>query len=105
MANTFKSYTNATAIGVTKTTLITVPAVTTTVVIGFKIANILTTGSITVKVAASGSEIGTDLVIPVGGVLEFLSGAKLVLATGELLELTASEALAARVHVSYMDIT
>lgn len=108
MANTFKNYPTA-DIGVAASTVYTVPASTTAIIIGLWVSNILA-NSITVDVYVTIGGVDYYLVkaapIPVGGaLLPIGAGSKNVLETGDALKIAASEATAADAVLSCLEIT
>ena len=72
MANTFKNYTSSLS-DATETTVYTVPASTTSVVIGLNVAN-TTTSQVTVSVKVAGTFLVKDAPIPAGSALSVLDG-------------------------------
>jgi len=72
MANTFKNYTSSLTDD-TETTVYTVPASTTAVVIGLNVAN-TTTSQITVSVKVAGTFLVKNAPIPAGSALSVLVG-------------------------------
>jgi hypothetical protein len=109
MANTFKNYA-ATGVGTSASTILTGPSATQTTVIGITVANILTSGPITVDVYATIG--GTDYyivknaVIPVGGSLVPVGGdQKLVLEATDALKVVSDTASSADVIASVLEIT
>lgn len=72
MANTFKNYTS-TVTDAVQTTIYTVPASTTSVIIGLNLAN-TSTAQITVSVRVAGTHIIKDAPIPSGAALSVLDG-------------------------------
>jgi len=72
MANTFKNYTSSLTDD-TETTVYTVPASTTAVVIGLNVAN-TTTSQITVSVKVAGTFLVKNAPIPAGSALSVLDG-------------------------------
>jgi len=72
MANTFKNYTSSLS-NSTETTVYTVPASTTSVVIGLNVAN-TTTSQVTVSVKVAGKFLVKDAPIPAGSALSVLDG-------------------------------
>lgn len=72
MANTFKNYT-ASSVGQSEETVYTVPAGTTSVVIGCNLANV-TGSSVNVSVKAAHVHIVKDVAIPSGSALSVLDG-------------------------------
>jgi hypothetical protein len=121
MANTFKTVTFAAepAISGTPYVMYTVAASTTTVVLGLVLANIHTT-AITADVqlvsstsnrggandVANGtSQLVKDVTIPAGSSLELLSGGKVVLETGDAIQIDCSVADKVSGTLSIMEIT
>jgi|TARA_Y100000310_G_C20572342_1_gene758696 hypothetical protein len=112
MANTFKLKTD-TAVGTTLTTVYTVPASTTTVVIGAVLSNI-TTGQVKANVqivtASSTGENADDvylvklLPIPAGSSFELMEG-KVVMETGDLFKVESDTASSLDVALSIMEQT
>jgi hypothetical protein len=108
MANTFKNYA-AKNITTSASTVMTVPASTSTTVIGLHIAN-TTASAITVDVYATISGVDYYIVksapIPVGGALVPVGGdAKLVLETGDALKIVASAVTSADAILSCLELT
>lgn len=108
MANTFKS-TGVNTIGVTKTTVYTAPAATTTTVIGLSVANVLPSTSISIDVilgkGANEYFIVKNAPIMPGGTLVAVGGdQKLVLETGNTIKVTSSIALSADTIVSVLEV-
>ena len=109
MPNIFKS-TGTNAVGLTKTTCYTAPALTTTTVIGLSLANILPATSTTVDVVLGkgGSEFHIVKGAPIqpGGALIAVGGdQKLVLETGNTVKVTATNAAAIDVIVSVLEVS
>ena len=82
MANTYKLKTK-TNIGITTVGIYTVPAATTTIIIGIALANISGTGvnvgvGIT-RVSAESIKLMKNVPIPQGSTLEFMAGNKMIL--------------------------
>ena len=110
MANTFKSITKtggATAAN-TDITVYTVPASTTTIIIGLTISNLINT-SITVDVKLENADgdnihIGKNLPIPSGSALNALTG-KVVMETGDILKVQSDTTNSADIALSIMEIT
>ena len=115
MANTFKLKTfeqGATAVN-TNIATYTVPASTTTIIIGLTISNITgnsitvdaqivsTTNDVTTKVS---SYIGKDLPIPSGSALDVLAG-KVVLQTGDTIVVQSDTLASVNISMSIMEIT
>ena len=115
MANVFKLKTkDGGAVGAnTDMTIYTVPASTTTVVIGCTIAN-TTASAITVDAqivtASSSGEnaddvyIGKDLPLPTGSSLDILAG-KIVMETGDALKIQSDTANSTQIALSIMEQT
>jgi len=113
MANTFKLKTKA-GIDTSLVTIYTVPADTTTVVIGLTIANIKG-ASVTadVKVISDTSDtetnadvyIAKDIPLPAGSSVEVMAGNKIVLQTTDKIQVKGSVADAVDVILSIMEIT
>lgn len=116
MANTFKIKTNAAmpASSGVADTIYTVPASTTTVVIGLTLCNVHTTAvTATVKIESNTSDTETnenvtvakDVSIPAGSSLELLSGGKYVLQTTDVLKIDCSVTAKIDATLSIMEIT
>ena len=109
MANTFRPFTD-TAVGTSAATSYTVPSATATTIIGLNISNILTVG-ITVDIQLENNDgdnvyILKDAPVPVGGALVAVGGdQKIVMNASDVLKVTASQASAADVIVSVLEIT
>ena len=113
MANTFKLKTKA-GIDTSLVTIYTVPADTTTVVIGLTIANIKG-ASVTadVKVISDTSDtetnadvyIAKDIPLPAGSSVEVMAGNKIVLQTTDAIQVKGSVTDAVDVILSVMEIT
>ncbi len=102
MANTFKNYTS-TSVGTGATTTYTVPASTTSVMIGCNLAN--KTGSqITVDVQVAGVYLVKAAPIPSGSALSVLDG-KVILETTDTVIVTSSAATSCDVIVSVLEQT
>tara|TARA_Y100001978_G_C23412609_1_gene299838 strand:+ start:68 stop:418 length:351 start_codon:yes stop_codon:yes gene_type:complete len=116
MANTFKVKTNGampTSSG-TPLTLYTVPASTTTVVIGLTLCNVHTTSvTASVKIESDTSDTETnetvfvtkDVSIPAGSSLELLTGGKVVLQTTDILKIDCSVSAKIDATLSILEIT
>ncbi len=109
MANAFKSA-GTNTVGVTKTTVYTAPASTTSTAIGMSISNVLPSTSITVDVilGKGGSEFFLVKGAPIlpGGALVAIGGdQKIVLETGNTLKVTSSNAVSADVIVSVLEVS
>ena len=101
MANVFKSITSASITA--PATVYTVPALTSTVVIGFHIANKHTT-DITIDVQVSGVYIAKGVVVPVDTSFIPMEG-KLVLETTETIIISPSVAAVSDAHISILEMT
>ena len=108
MANTFKSYTKA-SIGTSTQDVYTVPGATTSVVIGFCLSN-RTGSSVTADVFIDKST-GDDvyivkgILIPDGSLYDFNAGNKIILQTGDKIQVTSSTASSVDVIVSVLEQT
>jgi hypothetical protein len=100
MANAFKNYTSA-SIGTSPTTVYTVPALTTSILLGFNLAN-TTTSSVDVSVELSGVSIVKDTPVPSGSALSVLDG-KLIAEAGDTITVTSSAATSIDVILSVME--
>lgn len=108
MANTFKRKTSN-GIGTTLTTVYTVPADTTAVIIGGIVSNTdtSTTLSTTISINDGTNDLnmtGTDTPVPSGTALSFIDG-KVVMQTGDILKAKGSVAGKLDVVLSVMEIT
>lgn len=102
MISTFKAHTS-TDVGTAGTIVYTTPASTTSVVIGFLIANKV--GSIIyADIDVAGISYGVNLPIPSGSTLSALDG-KLVMEEGTALTITMDVDTAADVYLSVMEMT
>jgi putative AlgH/UPF0301 family transcriptional regulator len=108
MANTFKNAVSS-AIGTSQTSVYTVPASTTTTVIGLTVSNI-TSSAITVDVVLTDTSATTDVylvkgaTVPVGGALVPVGGdQKVVLETTDIIKVTSDTASSADVIVSVLE--
>ena len=100
MANVFKNYT-ASAVGTSATTVYTVPAATTAVVIGCNLANI--TGSqVLADVQIGGVFLVNDAPIPSGSALGVVDG-KIIMEAGDVLEVTSDTASSVDVILSVLE--
>ena len=113
MANTFKLKTK-TAVGTTPTPVYTVPANTTTVVIGLTVANILgasVTASAQIVTASTTGENADDVYfiknipLPSGSSVEMMSGNKINLEAGDVIKIQSDTASALDAVLSIMEIT
>jgi hypothetical protein len=100
MANTFKNYTSA-SVGTSPVTTYTVPASTTSVMIGCNLSN-TSSAQITVDVQAAGIYIVKGAPIPAGSALSVLDG-KIILETTDTVVVTSSAATSADVIVSVLE--
>jgi len=109
MANTFKSYTKA-SIGASTQDVYTVPGATTTVVIGFCLSN-RTGSSVTADVyinkasAADDVYIVKGILIPDGSLYDFNAGNKIILETGDKIQVTSNTESSVDVIVSVLEQT
>ena len=109
MANALKTLTD-TAVGTSAATIYTCPASTETTIIGMNIANILTV-SITVDVQLENDDgdnvyLVESAIVPVGSSLVAVGGdQKIVMNAADVLKVTASQASAADVTLSVLEIT
>lgn len=102
MANTFKKVAT-TDTGTSEVTLYTVPASTTTVVIGFMIANTTST-MVFADVSVGGAVLGSEIPIPAGSSLSALDG-KIVLEAADTVKLTSSDVTSLDSYLSIMEIS
>jgi len=100
MANTFKNYTSA-SVGTSATTVYTVPASTTAVIIGCNVAN-RTASSITVDVQLGSTYIIKGAPVPSGSALSVLDG-KIIAETTETIVVTSDTASSADVILSVLE--
>lgn len=109
MANSFKTVTD-TAVGTSPATIYTCPSATETTIIGLNVANILSV-SITVDVQLENNDgdnvyLVKDAIVPVGSALVAVGGdQKIVMNASDILRITASQASAADVTLSVLEIT
>jgi len=110
MANTFKNAVSS-AIGTSQTSVYTVPASTTTTVIGLTVANIHSS-AITVDVVVTDTSATTSVylvkaaTVPVGGALVPVGGdQKIVLEATDIIKVTSNTASSADVIVSVLEQT
>lgn len=110
MANTFKSYTKA-SVGTSPQTIYTVPASTTSVVIGFCLTN-RTASSVTASVYVNKASVSADdvyivkdILIPDGTLYDFNAGNKIILETGDLIEVTSNTSNSVDVILSVLEQT
>ena len=113
MANTFKLKTKA-AVGTALTSVYTVPASTTAVVIGLTVANILgasITASAQIVTASTTGENADDVYLirniplPLGSSVEMMSGNKINLEAGDIIKIQSDTASALDAVLSIMEIT
>lgn len=108
MANTFKLKTKA-SVGLTTVGIYTVPAATTTTVIGITLANI-SGSSINVGVGISRAvdddiSILKNVPIPQGSSLEFMAGNKLILEATDILTVRSDVASSLDVALAILELT
>jgi len=110
MANTFKSYTKA-SIGTSTQDVYTVPAATTAIIIGFCISN-RTGSSVTSDVYVNKSSVSADdvyivkgILIPDGSLYDFNAGNKIILQTGDKIQVTSNTASSVDVILSVLEQT
>lgn len=109
MANTFKSYGDAGA-GTSASTVYTAPASTTSTVIGMTLANVSTGGvSADVQLVKSGGSsyyLAKSAPVPLGGTFVVVGGEqKLVLETGDRIDVTSDTASSIDTIVSVLEIS
>ena len=113
MANTFKLKTKA-AIDASLVSVYTVPANTTSVVIGLTIANIkgssVTADAQLVTASSSGENADNvyvikDVPLPTGASIEVMAGNKIVLEAGDIVKVKGSVTNAVDAILSIMEIT
>ena len=102
MANTFKNYTGA-SIGTSPSTVYTVPASTTAVIIGLNLAN-RTASSVTVDVQLGSTYIVKGAPVPAGSALSALDG-KIIAETTETIVVTSDTASSIDAIVSVLEQT
>lgn len=103
MANTFLRKVSATTTAATPVTVYTVAASTTTVIIGFVIANLLDS-MVEVTIEAAGTVIGKNLPIPAGSSLSALDG-KMVLEATDTVTVECDTENGVEVILSIMEIS
>jgi len=108
MANTYKLKTK-TNIGITTVGIYTVPAATTTIIIGIALANISGTGvnvgvGIT-RVSAESIKLMKNVPIPQGSTLEFMAGNKMILEATDTLTIISDTVSSIDASVSIMEMT
>ena len=110
MSNTFKNA-NKEDVGTSDVTIYTVPASTTSVVIGLSVSNVLGSAmTVDVYIEDTSAGVTSHLVktapVPVGSALVVIGGdQKVVLETTDVIKVVASDASAADVVCSVMEIT
>ena len=102
MANTFKNYTSA-SVGTAATTAYTVPASTTSVMIGCNLAN-TSSSQINMDVQVAGVYLAKGIPIPAGSALSVLDG-KIILETTDTVVVTSDTASSCDVIVSVLEQT
>lgn len=100
MANTFKNYTSS-SVGTSAVTTYTVPASTTSVMIGCNVSN-TTTSQIAVDVQIAGVYLVKGAPIPANSALSVLDG-KIILETTDTVVVTSDTATSADVIVSVLE--
>lgn len=94
----------STEAGTTYTTVYTVPAGMTTVVIGLRIANKNESESIGVDVEVAGDRfLGDETPIPIGSSIDALGSGKLVMQAGEVIRVRSTLATSADVTLSILE--
>ena len=109
MANTFKSYTSG-SIGTTLTSIYTVGASTSSIILGCSIANTHSSpigGSIKINKATGNDDVFVvkQAPVPVGSSIEVMGGNKIVLNAGDALEAQSDTASSLDIIVSSLEIT
>jgi hypothetical protein len=102
MANTFKNYTSA-SVGTGATTVYTVPASTTAIMMGCNLSN-TTTSQIAVDVQCAGVYLVKGAPIPANSALGVLDG-KIILEAADTVVVTSDTASSADVIVSVLEQT
>jgi hypothetical protein len=102
MANTFKNYTSA-SVGTSAVTVYTVPASTTTVVIGCNLAN-RTGSSVNVDVQLGSTYLVKGAPVPSGSALGVVDG-KIIAEAGETVVVTSDAASSVDVILSVLEQT
>jgi hypothetical protein len=108
MANTYKLKTK-TNVGITTVGVYTVPAATTTIIIGIALANVSGTGvnvgvGIT-RVSADNISLMKNVPVPQGSTLEFMAGNKMILEATDTLTVISDTVSSIDVSVSIMEMT
>ena len=109
MANTFKNevYSGANTSANANMNVYTVPASTTTVVIGLTLAN-TSTSQITADIILSAGQtvhLAKNIPIPSGSSFEYMGGNKVIMQTGNTLTVSSDTADSLDTVVSFMEIT
>ena len=109
MANTFKNkvYNGANTSASANMAIYTVPASTTTVVIGLTLAN-TASSQITASIKLSAGQtvyLAKDIPIPSGSSFEYMGGNKIVMQTGHTLSVVSNTANSLDTVASIMEIT
>lgn len=110
MANTFKSYTKAN-IGTLVTDVYTVPGSTTSVVIGFVLANVSATDPVTADVLVNKAAAVDDVYLVkgielyTGSAYEVMSGNKIILETGDKIQVNSDTNSSVDVLLSVLEQT
>ena len=109
MANTFKNkvYNGANTSASANMAIYTVPASTTTVVIGLTLAN-TASSQITESIKLSAGQtvfLAKDIPIPSGSAFEYMGGNKIVMQTGHTLSVVSNTADSLDTVASIMEIT
>tara|TARA_R100000808_G_C2142277_1_gene150054 strand:+ start:1072 stop:1401 length:330 start_codon:yes stop_codon:yes gene_type:complete len=109
MANTFKNkvYNGANTSASANMAIYTVPASTTTVVIGLTLAN-TASSQITASIKLSAGQtvyLAKDIPIPSGSSFEYMGGNKIVMQTGHTLSVVSNTADSLDTVASIMEIT
>ena len=102
MANTFKNYTSA-SVGTTAVTVYTVPASTTSVIIGCNLAN-RTGSSVNVDVQLGSTYLVKGAPVPSGSALGVVDG-KIIAEAGETIVVTSDAASSVDVILSVLEQT
>jgi len=111
MANTFKSYSKAN-VGLTISDVYTVPAATTSVVIGFVLANVSATDPVLGDVKVNKANVDLDDVFLVksielyaGSAYEFNGGNKIILEAGDKIQINSNTNSSIDILVSVLEQT
>lgn len=109
MANNFKSYTLAN-VGTATSSVYTVPSSTTSVIIGLSLAN-TTVASVTANVLVNKADsqdtvyLAKSLEVPDASFYEFNAGNKVILETGDILQVSSSSSSSVDVMLSVLEQT